>query len=115
VRVIMLVPCWLSSERLRVRHSSEHIALVALQQIAKTDVACWTGNGGRWYVALSTGTSWNESDWLGGPIPLDEWFVTPVVGQCFTGDFNGDGITDVACYSGSNGVWAVGLSSGKGW
>ena len=30
----MLVPCWLSSERLRVRHSSEHIALVALQQIA---------------------------------------------------------------------------------
>jgi FG-GAP-like repeat len=81
----------------------------------KTDVACWTGNGGRWYVALSTGTSWNESDWLGGPIPLDEWFVTPVVGQCFTGDFNGDGITDVACYSGSNGVWAVGLASGKGW
>ncbi len=81
----------------------------------KTDVACWTGDGGWWYVALSTGTAWNESDWLGGPIPLDEWYVMPVGGQCFTGDFNGDGITDVACYTGAGGVWSVALSSGKGW
>ena len=81
----------------------------------KTDLACWSGLGSSWGVSLSTGTSWNESDWLGGPTPPQEWFVTPVGGQCFAGDFNGDGITDLACYSGSSGVWAVALSSGKGW
>jgi hypothetical protein len=81
----------------------------------KTDLDCWSGEGGGWGVALSTGKGWNASIWNGGPIPVYEWNVIPVPAQCFTGDFNGDGITDVACYSGSNGVWAVALSSGKGW
>jgi len=81
----------------------------------KADLACWTGEGGWWYVVLSSGNSWNLSNWLGGPTPPQEWYVTPVGGQCFAGDFNGDGITDVACYSGIGGVWDVALSTGKGW
>ena len=35
---------------------------------------------------------------------------------CVTGDFSGDGKTDVACYSGgAGGEWNVGLSTGGGW
>jgi hypothetical protein len=81
----------------------------------KADLACWTGEGGWWYVVLSSGNSWNLSNWLGGPTPPQEWYETPVGGQCFTGDFNGDGITDFACYSGIGGVWYVALSTGNGW
>jgi hypothetical protein len=81
----------------------------------KADLDCWTGEGGGWAVALSTGSGWNASIWSGGPVPVDEWNVVPVYEQCFTGDFNGDGLTDVACYSGAGGLWNVALSSGSGW
>lgn len=81
----------------------------------KADLDCWTGEGGGWAVALSTGSSWNASIWSGGPVPVDEWNVVPVPEQCFAADFNGDGLTDVACYSGAGGVWSVALSSGSGW
>jgi hypothetical protein len=81
----------------------------------KADLFCWTGESGGWGVAISTGSGFQGSIWGGGPIPVDEWNVVPVPGQCFTGDFNGDGLTDVACYSGSGGNWNVSLSSGSGW
>jgi len=81
----------------------------------KTDLACWTGEDGGWFVALSTGSGWQGAQWNGGPAPAVEWNVVPVPGQCFTGDFNDDGLTDVACYSGSGGNWNVALSSGRGW
>ncbi len=81
----------------------------------KADLNCWTGEGGGWAVALSTGNGWQSSIWSGGPVPVDEWNIVPVPGQCFTGDFNGDGITDLACYSGDGGVWSLALSSGTGW
>jgi len=78
-------------------------------------LACWTGEGGSWNVALSTGTNWQSEFWNSGPTPVDEWNVVPVQGQCFASDFNGDGKTDLACYSGNNGVWHVALSTGSGW
>ncbi|HXM22446.1 MAG TPA: VCBS repeat-containing protein [Terriglobales bacterium] len=81
----------------------------------KTDLVCWTGESGAWGIAISTGSGWQGAIWSGGPTPVDEWYVVPVPGQCFTGDFNGDGLTDVACYSGSGGNWNVALSSGIGW
>jgi hypothetical protein len=81
----------------------------------KTDVACWTGEGGGWGVALSTGSSWNASIWSAGPVPVDEWSVVPVPEQCFAADFNGDGKTDLACSNGTNGTWNMGLSTGSGW
>jgi VCBS repeat protein len=81
----------------------------------KADMACWTGTGGGWAVQISTGAGWQGSIWDGGPVPAYEWNIYPVPLQCFTGDFNGDGITDLACYSGSGGAWNVALSSGSGW
>jgi len=35
--------------------------------------------------------------------------------QCLTGDFNGDTYTDMACYTGKNGVWQMTLSSATTW
>lgn len=76
----------------------------------KTDLACYSGGSGVWGVGISTGTGWNSSLWNGGPAP-----GLPVANYCFVGDFNGDGNADVACYSGSGGVWNVALSTGSGW
>ena len=76
----------------------------------KTDLACYSGSNGAWIVGLSTGTSWNSSTWANGPAP-----GAPVSGQCASGDFNGDGKTDIVCYTGSNGQWVVSLSTGSGW
>jgi len=80
----------------------------------KMDLACWTGEGGAWGVGLSTGTSWAGGIWNGGPAPVYEWFQIGIPGQCFTGDFNGDRLTDLACYSGS-GLWTISFSTGSGW
>jgi hypothetical protein len=81
----------------------------------KADLFCWTGESGGWGVALSSGNGFQGSVWGGGPVPVEEWNAIPVPGQCFTGDFNGDGLSDLACYSGSGGNWNVALSSGNGW
>jgi FG-GAP-like repeat len=81
----------------------------------KADLACWTGEDGGWAVALSTGSGWKASIWNGGPSPIYEWNVIPAGKQCFAADFNGDGKTDLACYTSTAGVWSVALSSGHGW
>jgi hypothetical protein len=76
----------------------------------RTDIACYSGSGGNWNVALSTGSGFTTQLWSSGVAP-----GAPIGAQCVTGDFNGDGRTDVACYTQSNGVWAIGLSSGSGF
>jgi FG-GAP-like repeat len=76
----------------------------------ETDLACYTGGSGSWNVALSTGSGWQSEFWNGGPGP-----ALPVTDQCLTGDFNGDGKTDLACYTGNSGSWNVALSTGSGW
>jgi RHS repeat-associated protein len=76
----------------------------------KTDMACYTGAGGNWHMALSTGSGWQAPVWGGGPGP-----GIPVGNQCLTGDFNGDGKTDMACYTGAGGNWHMALSTGSGW
>ena len=81
----------------------------------KTDLACYTGNAGSWNVALSTGSSWQNEFWNGGPLLTQEWNVVPIPGQCFAADFNGDGKTDLACSDGVDGTWSVALSVGNGW
>ncbi|HEY3352256.1 MAG TPA: RHS repeat-associated core domain-containing protein [Polyangia bacterium] len=75
----------------------------------KTDLWCYTGANGSWWVGLSTGSGWSGSYWAGA------WVGLPVTNQCFTGDLNGDGKTDMWCYTGANGSWWVGLSTGSGW
>jgi VCBS repeat protein len=81
----------------------------------RTDLACWTGEGGSWNVALSTGSGWQSEFWNGGPLLVDEWNVVPISGQCFAADFNGDGKMDLACSDGVDGAWSVSLSTGRGW
>lgn len=76
----------------------------------KADIACYTNANGVWYVALSTGSNWDVQEWNNGPSP-----AAPIGNQCMTGDFNGDGKTDIACYTNSGGDWHVALSTGSGW
>ncbi len=71
-----------------------------------TDIAGYTGGGGNWHVTLSSGTNFNADGtgyWTGHH---------GGTGNCITGDFNGDGMTDIAGYTGSGGSWHVTLSSG---
>lgn len=76
----------------------------------KTDIACYTGNSGVWHVVLTGGPSWASQYWYGGPSPS-----IPISQQCFSGEFNGDGRTDLACYTGDGqGTWHVALSQGGG-
>src|SRR2546425_773750 len=77
----------------------------------KTDMWCETSSGsGTWSVVLSTGSGWSASTW-NGPVTS-----TPVGNQCFTGDLNGDGKTDIWCETASgSGSWSVGISTGSAW
>jgi RHS repeat-associated protein len=45
-----------------------------------------------------------------GPAPKDT-----VDRQCIAADFNGDSLSDIACYSGAGGVWSLTSSSATGW
>jgi FG-GAP-like repeat len=76
----------------------------------KSDLACYTGGSGIWNVALSTGTGWNSQYWNNGPSP-----AIPISAECFVGDFNGDGKSDIACYTDNGTDWDVALSIGSGW
>lgn len=61
----------------------------------------------------SSGKSIQETryNWIGPP-HINDWGEYANFGRnCLTGDFNGDGLTDVACPDG-NGNWNVGLSTG---
>ena len=58
-----------------------------------------------WFVGLSTGGGWQSSVWAAPPSTDNT-----IWRECVSGDFNGDGRTDLACYS--QGQWKVGLSTG---
>jgi hypothetical protein len=74
----------------------------------RMDIACYSGSGGAWAVALSQGSSFASQVWSSSLAPGN-----PLGSQCVSGEFNGDGSTDLLCYTGSNGTWAVGLSTGS--
>ena len=61
----------------------------------KTDFACCSGSSFTWNMWLSNGNGWDESDWMNG---LNIKPGIPISNQCLTGDFNGDGKTDIGCY-----------------
>src|SRR6185503_17827936 len=74
----------------------------------RTDIASWNTVTNKWTVCLSTGSAFLCSDWSGptlsgsGP-DLNQWVVS--------GDFNGDGKTDIICLASTcNGQ--LGLSTG---
>jgi RHS repeat-associated protein len=76
----------------------------------RTDYACHLGNA-VWQVSVSTGSAWIplEKTWDNGVAP-----AVPFSNQCLATDFNGDGITDLACHLGS-GNWEVSLSMAAKW
>jgi len=70
------------------------------------DMAASTGSGGKWHVTLSTGTNFNGSGsgtWQGHGGDL---------GNNVVADFNGDGMADMAGFTGTGGNWHVTLSTG---
>jgi hypothetical protein len=100
-------PIW-GTNHLRV---SDQCLTGDLDGDGKTDMWCQiTAGSGTWDIAISTGSGWSMSTWS-GPAP-----GAPVRNQCFTGDFNGDGMTDMWCETTSgSGTWSVALSTGSGW
>ena len=66
------------------------------------------GDGSNWQVCLSTGTSFDCSNWMASSV---------LTRDVVSGDFNGDGKTDIAVYPKVDGPgnWTVCLSSGTGF
>jgi len=63
---------------------------------------------GSWYVALSNGSSFTyQPSWLSG------WAITSSAYNLLTGDFNGDGKTDILAKEQTTGTWYVALSNGS--
>jgi RHS repeat-associated protein len=70
-----------------------------------SDLACYVGSGD-WWIWLSS-----PDAWVWGGVRSNFSTDTDVTDKCVSGDFNRDGMTDVACYAGS-GTWRVGVSTG---
>ncbi len=64
---------------------------------------------GTWLVASSDGTQLTTSVWENGGTGGTVW------GDQVTGDFDGDGLEDVAARNQQTGLWTVGLSTGTGF
>jgi hypothetical protein len=75
-----------------------------------SDIACYTGAPGQWHLALSSGSNFVAPSWGGGPAPF-----FPISHQCVSGDFNGDRLSDIACYTLAGSKWDIGFSTGTGW
>jgi hypothetical protein len=71
----------------------------------KTDVLLYE-NDSAWHVLLSTGASFVDEAWTTPTNLVD----STTAGLNVTGDFNGDGLTDLVIYDGAN--WQVLLSTG---
>jgi RHS repeat-associated protein len=77
----------------------------------RTDVMMWRGANNDWTVNISTGSGFISQEWHGmyGSDALDSGK------SILTGDFNGDGKTDVLMWRSANNDWTVNLSTGIGF
>lgn len=73
----------------------------------RSDLATYNAsyNGGTWQICLSTGTGFVTTYWAGG-----HKFG---LGGTVAADFNGDGKTDLAAFTGGRQGWEVSLSTGN--
>jgi autotransporter-associated beta strand protein len=69
-----------------------------------SDIAGMTA-GGQWWVAVSNGSSFTNQFW--GSWPVATWVDVQ------TGDFNGDGLADIAGRNSQTGQWYVAQSTGS--
>ena len=88
----------------------------------RADIACYHADSKSWHVLLSAGDAFVVGSWGSGPTVADPPSASPVLTHCLSGDFNGDGKTDLACYVGRDGSgvefdgrWSISLSTGSGW
>jgi RHS repeat-associated protein len=103
------------------------------------DIACYEGTSGsdefngQWSMGFSTGSGWSTLQRLGQPAFISRKDSANIGNQCITGDFNGDGRTDIACNYGGGAefvtqflnqtggilpirpVWGQSLSTGTGF
>lgn len=93
------------------------------------DLACHYGSGTTWTILHSTGTGWAVETWPNGPnlnnncgqygegcspyAEVNGNLVGVAAIQCVPGDFNGDGLTDVACVN-SDGSVTIGFTGASG-
>ncbi|MBI2046606.1 VCBS repeat-containing protein, partial [Candidatus Pacearchaeota archaeon] len=78
----------------------------------KTDIGVYDGVNGNWTIANSNGNGFtSQGTWLKSWIPKSDYGE----GNTFTGDFNGDGKTDIGVYDAMNGNWLIALSTGTGF
>jgi hypothetical protein len=71
----------------------------------KADIAARFSGDGTWWVATSNGTSFNT------PTLWAQWSTGANWTNVMTGDFNGDGLTDIIARDPASGQWYVGLSN----
>ncbi len=70
----------------------------------RADIACHSG-AAKWTIGLAAANGWSMQIWDSGPVPTAE-----PGDACLPADFNGDGLTDLACHTGG-GTWSVGIAT----
>ncbi len=86
------------------------------------DLACaYKNSTSTWTMLLSTGTGWLVQSWANGPVSNTQIPCQQAANEtglcalaCVTGDFDGDGIDDIACGTSTSGQVAVGFGGGHG-
>lgn len=78
---------------------------------SRDDVASFSAIG-RWWVGLSTRSTFDPNLWSFETSLWAEWSISSSWDQLFVGDFNGDQSKDVAGF-GTNGKWFIGRSTGS--
>lgn len=97
-----------------------HCVLGDFNGDGNADIACYTGQlgmgefNGNWSIGFSTGSGWKTAVWQGPPVTLskdDGWIIA---NRCITGDFNGDGRTDIACSYGGDSQFSTPFAKANG-
>ena len=84
------------------------------------DIACYTGTSGseefngKWSMGFSTGSGWSTVEWLGPPVATSKENGWVIANECISGDFNGDGRTDIACNYGSESKESIAYRKANG-